>query len=272
MLRPRSPEPQRGLPCFAESMRARLCQIVVGAHQRSPRGRAAPLCSLPIDHGHDFYGLAYEAHNTGAYDHSTLSFHRRHHVPGFQTLLTRAWTDDACCNCEAPRLKRMSLVPSHGAPECYPSRSAVSGFTFDARRAGTRHATAATTIMTIGTATNVSGSCGLMPYRNADSSRTPDSATAKPNSTPMPTIQSICRRTSATMSRACAPRTDRTPISRVRCATLNDSTPNRPTPAISRANTPNHASTTAYSRGFARLVITRSSIVITESSARAGAC
>jgi hypothetical protein len=37
------------------------------------------------------------------------------------------------------------------------------------------------------------------------------------------------------------------------------------------ANTPNHASTSAYSRGFARLVITRSSIVITESSASAGA-
>ena len=33
------------------------------------------------------------------------------------------------------------------------------------------------------------------------------------------------------------------------------------------ANAPNPASTTAYSRGFARLAITRSSIVITESSA-----
>ena len=74
------------------------------------------------------------------------------------------------------------------------------------------------------------------------------------------------------MSRACAPSAERTPISRVRCATLNDRTPKSPTPAISSANVANHVSTIAYSRGFARLVITRSSIVITESSAIAGAC
>src|SRR5207245_10088393 len=79
-------------------------------------------------------------------------------------------------------------------------------------------------------------------------------------------------RTGATIASYTAPRADRTPISRVRCATLNDRTANRPTPAISSANAPNHASTTAYTRGFSRLVITRSSIVITESRARAGAC
>src|SRR5665213_3400357 len=72
----------------------------------------------------------------------------------------------------------------------YWERSAVSGSIFAARRAGTRHAIAATATMTIGTATNVSASCGLMPYRNADSSLTPASAAASPNTTPPPTIQS----------------------------------------------------------------------------------
>jgi len=40
---------------------------------------------------------------------------------------------------------------------------AISGSTFAARRAGNRHATAQTPTMTIGTATNVNVSCGLMP-------------------------------------------------------------------------------------------------------------
>ena len=56
------------------------------------------------------------------------------------------------------------------------------------------------------------------------------------------------------MSPTCAPRAQRTPISRVRWATLNDKTPNSPTPATSNANMPNQASTMAYNRGFSRLV------------------
>ncbi len=77
--------------------------------------------------------------------------------------------------------------------------------------------------------------------------------------------------TSVTMSAGCAPSAVRTPISRARCATEYDSTPNSPTPAIASANTPNPTSTTAYSLGLASVVITRSSIVITESSASEGA-
>jgi len=43
------------------------------------------------------------------------------------------------------------------------------------------------------------------------------------------------------MSRAPAPSADRIPSSRVRWATLNDITPNRPTPAISAAKVANAA-------------------------------
>jgi hypothetical protein len=56
------------------------------------------------------------------------------------------------------------------------------------------------------------------------------------------------------VSCTCAPSAVRIPNSRARCATLYDSTPNRPTPAIARAAMANVLSNRADSRGFASRV------------------
>ena len=99
------------------------------------------------------------------------------------------------------------------------------GSVFIARRAGTEQAASATMIRIIGTDAKVSGSVALTPNSRFDIRRVSPNDAAKPITTPvaasrMPsptTILSTCCR--------CAPSAMRMPISWVRCATTQESTP-----------------------------------------------
>ena len=85
----------------------------------------------------------------------------------------------------------------------------------------------------------------VMPKRNRCRPRVSHSEARRPTPTPAPAIVIDCRSTSPTMSVIFAPSAERTPISRERWATLYESTPKRPTPAIASANAANVVSSTA---------------------------
>src|SRR5262249_50595598 len=97
-----------------------------------------------------------------------------------------------------------------------PHRTATSGSTFVARRAGIQQASNATNVSSSAITTNVSGSVALTPYSKLFIRRVAASAASKPIITPANASFSPCPTTSFKTSADCAPRAIRMPISRVR--------------------------------------------------------
>src|SRR5206468_1475442 len=104
-------------------------------------------------------------------------------------------------------------------------RSASIGSTFVARLAGNQLARTATITNNTETPRNVSGSVGVTPKSRLDRSRVAANAPALPAAAPVTASFTPWRITIDSTSWCCAPNATRTPISRVRCTTANDSTP-----------------------------------------------
>src|SRR5262249_50265947 len=117
-------------------------------------------------------------------------------------------------------------------PPPYALRSATIGSTVVARRAGTRHATAATRPSISATARNVGGSVGETSYRRLAQSRETASATATPIARPIPTWRMPCPSTIARTLSGRAPSAMRMPNSCRRCPTENAITPAMPVAVI----------------------------------------
>src|SRR6266542_993740 len=125
-------------------------------------------------------------------------------------------------------------APGLKAPAYAPFRT-LSGSNRAARLAGTTHAIAVTASSTSGTTMKVRVSCGVTPYSNVAIDRASATAAMTPAAIPQTPIVSPCRTTRRTICDGRAPSALRTAISRERCATAYDSTPNNPTAAMTSA-------------------------------------
>src|SRR5262245_18641349 len=118
--------------------------------------------------------------------------------------------------------KPQSTPPGHlEPPKCvmtsvHSHRRAIIGSTFVARRAGIKQANSATQASEDDIKMNVSGSVTVTPYRSGSMTRVSAKAPIIPSANPESVSFSPCPVISHKMSRACAPRARRTPISCVR--------------------------------------------------------
>src|SRR5262245_18322037 len=119
-----------------------------------------------------------------------------------------------------------SPLPSLLSDYCrYSWRNATSGSTLVARRAGMRHETSATANSSKVIATSVVGSVASTAKGKSDIRRGSAKEAAKPIIAPV-TAKAIPRlKTNLITLPVCAPKARRTPISRVRSATVYDITP-----------------------------------------------
>ena len=109
--------------------------------------------------------------------------------------------------------------------EYYSWRNATSGSTFVARRAGMKQETNATASSSKVIATRVGGSVACTPKSKSDIRRVSAKEVPKPIIAPA-TAKAIPRlKTILITFPVCAPKAMRTPISRVRSATVYDITP-----------------------------------------------
>src|SRR6185503_4777875 len=107
----------------------------------------------------------------------------------------------------------------------YSERSATSGSTWEALRAGKKQANTAMTANTIGTITKIARSRVPTPKRRLLTARVSAYAPATPNTIPIAVSIIPFEMISLRISVFDAPSAMRIPISRVRCVTLYDSTP-----------------------------------------------
>src|SRR5215471_14809686 len=120
-------------------------------------------------------------------------------------------------------LKPVIVVFRHASPQS--TRSASSGLSRAARRAGSQHARAETARSSSVVAPKTQGSRGVMPYNSDAIKRLPASATMTPMVAPARATALPCLRIIAATLRGSAPSAIRTPISDVRWLTIYDMTP-----------------------------------------------
>src|SRR5712664_728729 len=133
------------------------------------------------------------------------------------------------------------VVPSSIRSGRHSWRSATMGSTCIARRAGTKHASSATSRSRIVTPPNVSGSVGVTPKSSFVIKRVRPNDAPRPIAIPIIAIFVPCPRMSHRTSLRSAPRVRRTPISWVRCSTRYEITPYIPTEESTRATAANKA-------------------------------
>jgi exosortase K len=109
--------------------------------------------------------------------------------------------------------------------DTYSCRRATIGSTFAARRAGSQLANTVTSSSNKDTPMNADGSVAVTPYSKLETNRVTATAAINPSAKPRTVSLTPWPMTRESTSRLCAPRATRTPISRVRWMTENDSTP-----------------------------------------------
>ena len=130
-------------------------------------------------------------------------------------------------------------------------RSAIMGFTFDARQAGRYAAVRATNSNSPVAKISVTGSWGATPYRRLSIKRDTAYAKPPPSARPMATTPMVSRRIIETTRPDRAPSAMRIAISLVRLATPYDSTPYKPMAASASATDPNTTASCAVVRSCA---------------------
>src|SRR5262245_8002084 len=106
----------------------------------------------------------------------------------------------------------------HSRP--HSTRSATSGSTFVARRAGIQQATIATASINSAAESNETGSVGVSLKSSVEARRATAKISGNPMATPAMTSNNASRRINQNTSRLCAPSAIRIPISLVRLLTL----------------------------------------------------
>jgi imidazolonepropionase-like amidohydrolase len=114
-------------------------------------------------------------------------------------------------------------------------RNATNGSTRAAFHAGNALAARAESRSSVALTTSVTGSVVVTPKSSERNTPVSRSAPAIPITSPRPTMRSAPPTTILRMLCGAAPRATRTPISRLRCATISDITPKMPTAASSIA-------------------------------------
>ena len=148
-----------------------------------------------------------------------------------------------------PLVSRNKMTPRPAGsprPSCgfqafagYSSRSACTGFTDAARRAGKKLAIKDAAASTSATQASVAGSQARTPNSRLRISIEVPMEASTPKTTPAPANHAACPITILVTADLWAPSAMRTPISRLRWATECDTTPYKPTAPRNKATTAN---------------------------------